>query len=302
MNEIILRAEFPGILKLNEYEIPCFVLSNKKRVLIQREVINLLTGNRKGGLDRYTNATGVKDYMPAKYVNKPHSESVIKFQAGPSIAYGYEAKDIIDICDAYLKAREYGTLQPSQAHLATQAELFIRACAKVGIEALIDEATGYQYVRDADEMQMRLKAFIAEDLRQWTKTFPGEFFSQLYRLEGKRPPSPPGPYPKRFGRYVMRFVYDTMDPDVANWLRENNPDPQGKKHHHQWLTDEFGYPKLQRHLMSVLGIMKASLTLENFKENIYRAYPDSRVNRMKRIAKNKKERTSDPVQIEMTFI
>jgi hypothetical protein len=36
----------------------------------------------------------------------------------------------------------------------------------------------------------------------------------------------------------MRFVYDTMDRDIANWLRENNPDPSGAQHHHQWLSED----------------------------------------------------------------
>jgi hypothetical protein len=294
MDKIGLWAEHSGILKLGEIEIPCFVLNNKKRVLVQREVIYLLTGNRKGGLDRYTKAEGVKDYMPTKYVDMTHKESAVLFSVGNTVAYGYEATDIIDICEGYLQARTAGTLHPSQHELAAKAEMFIRASAKVGIEALIDEATGYQAVRDADELQVKLKAYLAEALNEWTKTFPKEFFGQLFRLEGRRAPVPPKPYPLRFGRYVMRYVYDTMDPDVADWLRENNPKPAGQKHHFQWLTKDFGYEKLSRHLMSVLGIMKASTSMESFKENINRAFPEAR-------AKRRSKRVPDN-QTELTFI
>ena len=88
----------------------------------------------------------------------------------------------------------------------------------------------------------------------------------------------------------MRFVYDTMDRDIANWLRENNPNPAGKKHHFQWLTEDFGYSKLIRHLMSVLSIMKASTTMENFKENLYRAFPEARTNRVRRIDEARKKK------------
>ena len=281
MSDLILRAEWPGILKLGNFEIPCFVLENKKRVILQREVVHLLTGNRKGGFDRYTNAAGVREFMPRKYVDRPHRESVILFTVGGNTAYGYEATDVIDICNAYLRAREAGKLSPSQYMLAAQSEIFIRACAKVGIDALIDEATGYQSIRDADELQIKLKAYIAEDLNEWTKIFPREFFNQLYRLEGKNPVMPPKPYPKRFGRYVMLYVYDTLDKDVAHWLRKNNPEPAGEKHHHQWLTQEFGQPKLIRHLMSIMGIMKASTTIESFRENMNRAFPDARKKRRK---------------------
>jgi hypothetical protein len=36
----------------------------------------------------------------------------------------------------------------------------------------------------------------------------------------------------------MQFVYDTLDPELADYLRKNNPKPSGKKHHHQKFTDK----------------------------------------------------------------
>lgn len=40
----------------------------------------------------------------------------------------------------------------------------MRVFARVGITALVDEATGYQYDREKNELQKILKAYIAEDL------------------------------------------------------------------------------------------------------------------------------------------
>ena len=99
----------------------------------------------------------------------------------------------------------------------------------------------------------------------------------------------------------MRFVYDTMDRDIANWLRENNPNPAGEKHHFQWLTEDFGYPKLIRHLMSIMGIQKASTTMENFKENLYRAYPEARIHRQRRINEKRRKKIKDIGQTELEF-
>lgn len=291
-----VTAEYPGILKLGNKEIPCFVLSNKKRVLLMIEVVDLLTGHRKGGLSTYTSAQQVRNFMPQKYVDQDHREVTIRFRLGNHIAYGYEAEDVIAICEGYLKAREQGTIAESQKGLAERAEIFIRACAKVGIVALIDEATGYQAVRDADELQVKLAAYIAKDLNEWTKTFPTEFFEHLYRLEGMYPPIPPKPYPQRFGRYVMAFIYDTLDQDVSDWLRRNNPNPQGQRHHHQWLTRSFGYVKLTDHLNEVIGIMKASPTMESFRENLTRAY--SKV-REKRRERNRQEKQKETGQLDM---
>jgi len=125
------------------------------------------------------------------------------------------------------------------------------------------------------------------------------------KLEGRTAPPHSRTYPKRFGKYIMRYVYDTLDKDISNWLRENNPNPAWDHHHHQWLTEEFGHPKLIRHLMSVLGIMKASSTMEAFKENMLRAYPDSRINRLKRQRKEnirKQKEQGIEEQIELTYI
>ncbi len=295
-SDLTIKAIASGILKLGDREIPCFVLSNKKRVLVMREVVELLTGNRKGGLERYTSAPNVREFMPPKFVDQPHRDVAIPFPLGNGVAYGYEAEDLIEICEAYLKTRKKGTLHPTQVHLADEAEILIRAAAKTGIVALIDEATGYQAMRDADELQVKIQAYIAKDLNDWTKTFPTEFFDNLYRLEGTLPPIPRKPYPQRFGRYVMAFVYDTLDPDVADWLRKNNPKPQGREHHHQWFTENFGYPKLTYHLREVMGIQRVSSTMEAFKENLARAYEDART---KRRARNRQEKLKESGQLEL---
>jgi len=52
------------------------------------------------------------------------------------------------VCEVYLEARKANALLPSQKHIAERAEILIRGLATVGIIALIDEATGYQQLRE----------------------------------------------------------------------------------------------------------------------------------------------------------
>ena len=54
----------------------------------------------------------------------------------------------------------------------------------IGITALVDEATGYQYEREKDELQKILKAYISEELLQWQKTFPEKYYQEIFRLNG----------------------------------------------------------------------------------------------------------------------
>ena len=61
-----------------------------------------------------------------------------------------------------------------------------------------------------------------------------EFWLELARLEGIR--YSPRNRPLRWGRYVMMFVYDAVDPDVGRELRKINPDPHFLKNHHMWIS------------------------------------------------------------------
>lgn len=313
---------YKGIISLNggEYELPCYVIDDGEkveRVLSQREVVRLITGGRdSGNLTAYLSAKNLQALLPEKF-QKEHNllnikagrntdkksleivsnePNVLIFRVGSTTINGIRSSDVIDICNTYLKARQLGVLATNQAKLAEQSEIFISASAKTGIDAVIDEVTGYQYFRKADELQSKLDAYITEGYREWTRTFPKEFFMHLYRLEGQAIPLNDTYYPQRFGKYVMQFVYDTLDPEVADYLRENNPKPQGKRHHHQKLN-ESGYKLLTDHLLSVMGIIKASPDMDRFKESLAFAFPNARTQKIARQAKN---RLAQP-KLNLTF-
>lgn len=264
---------FPGTLEMGGISFPVHVLNNGKRVIVQREIVRLLTGNKKGGLDRYFRASNLSKFVPRKFVDKTLDQVTIKFMSGSTLAYGYDATDLIDICDMYLNAREAGKLLPNQEHLATQAEIIIRSCAKVGIIALIDEATGYQKVRAENALRLKLQAFIAEDLQEWAKQFPDEFFYELARLENVHY-SPRG-RPLRWGRYIMTFVYRAIDKDVAIELKRRTPHPHKGENLHQWLQ-VYGKDKLKAQIYQVLGIMKTCKNIDEFKmkfKNVFQKEP-----------------------------
>lgn len=59
------------------------------------------------------------------------------------MTYGYDATLLIDICSAIIDANRAG-VYPND-NLVTHADIIIRAVAKTGIIALVDEATGYLF-------------------------------------------------------------------------------------------------------------------------------------------------------------
>ena len=295
-----------GVIKLGEFELPCYVVVNDdnkaERYVSQSDVVKLISGGRESGnLQRYLSSAALQQTLPPDIVNN-YDANLLIINTGLNSVNGVKGSTVIDICNAYLKARQLGLLRPNQVKLAEQSEIFISAAAKTGIDAVIDEATGYQYFRKANDLQAKLDAYIQEGYREWTKAFPREFFMNLYRLEGITPPMVDSPYPKRFGKHVMQFIYDTLDPDIADYLRKNNPNPGGAKHHHQKFND-FGHKALLDHLFSVLGIAKASMNMQRFKENLAFAFPNHRTQRRSRLNQNKlqkqKENTPDQLEFEL---
>ncbi|MFL5866029.1 MAG: P63C domain-containing protein [Thermoleophilaceae bacterium] len=257
---------FRGSLPMGEVTFDCHVLSNHSRVLTAGEVVRVLTGrtSRPGSLNQYLER--IPGYRPEALEGRR-----IQFQVPgvPNPAIGYEATLLVEICEMYLDARAAGTLKKSQLKLAATAEIIVRSCAKVGIIALVDEATGYQKVREQNALRLKLQAFIADDMQEWAKMFPDEFWYELARLEGVR--YSPRNRPLRWGKYVMAFVYDTIDGDVGQELRRINPGPHYKKNHHQWLR-QHGKEAVQRQIGSVIAIMKLCDDMPEFRRKFEKVF------------------------------
>ena len=254
-----------GTLEIGTVALDCHVLSDHRRVFTQGAVVRAITGGSdSSNLPRYLRA--LPTYDEAQFQGR-----AIQFRipGNPQIATGYEATLLVEICDMYLAARDAKQLRPNQAKLAKMAEIIIRASAKVGIIALIDEVTGFQKMRAERALRLKLQAFIAEDMQEWAKTFPDDFWLELARLENTR--YSPRHRPLRWGKYVMAFVYDAIDKDVGKELRKLNPTPRHRSNHHQWLK-EFGKDQVHDQLQQVIAVMKACDDMDEFRRKFAKVF------------------------------
>ena len=277
----VIAGEPDRPLVIGEIEIPCYVLEDETRVLTQRGFISALGMARpslRDGGDRMANfisGNALAPHAHAKTLVEARHPFLFTPPHGGRKAYGYPATLLTDICDIVLAAREAGDLHLQQLHIAKRCEILVRGLARVGIIALVDEATGFERIREERALATILERYIAEELQRWTRTFPYAFYEQLFRLKGwgnaegmKRP--------SVIGHYTNDFVYDRVAPGVLNELRERNPMlPTGwrKNRHHQWFTPEYGHPRLKEHLEGVTALMRAAPTWESFKRSLDRAYP-----------------------------
>jgi hypothetical protein len=286
--EAVLKATHGSTdhpLKIGDMEIPCYVLEDGRRVLSLGGMTKSLGMSIGGGgssrvqgdrLYRFLLQNRLKDHVSnelARRMNEP-----IRFRAptGGTVATGYEATILADICDAVLAARKADALRADQKHIADHCEILVRGFARVGIIALVDEATGYQEVRNRQALEEILNKYISTELQKWTKTFPDEYFMHIFRLRKWKIPEIPAARPGAIAALTRDIVYSRLAPGVLDELEERNPtDGHGRrKHrHHQHLTTEDGHPKLKGHLGDVVLLMKASDNWVEFRRLLDRVKP-----------------------------
>ena len=154
--------------------------------------------------------------------------------------------------------------------------MLMRGLARVGIIALIDEATGYSEVRDRRALQAILDTFLRKALAAWAKRFPDEFDRHIFRLRQWEWDGMSVKRPHAVARYTNDIVYARLAPGILEELQARNPtDERGRRKakHHQWLTDDVGHPALAQHLYAVIGLMMASGSWQQFMTMLDMAFP-----------------------------
>lgn len=265
-------------LIIGNIKIPCYVLSDKKRVLVQKNMAVAIGLSEKAGGNRmvkFTNSKLLTEFIDVELLEK--IENPIKFRTPQGkLANGYDASMLVDICDAVLKARDNNKLQKQQSHIALQCDLLIRSVAKVGIIALVDEATGYQEDREKNALSKILEEFIAKELKPWVKTFSIDYYKQLCRLRDIPYSNGATQLPQYFGHLTNNIVYKRLAPGVLAELKNITPKSEaGNKtaRYFQSLSTNKGYRKLTEHLGSVVTLMKLSDDYEEFEINLNRIHP-----------------------------
>ena len=259
------------------------MLADRRRVISKKAMASALHLQSKGGnaFLRSMSRQGIQGVLSADLRTKIDNPVLFKTLNGGS-ADGYEAEVLIEVCDALIEARNLGRLLSSQAFLAIQAEIIVRAAAKIGILALVDEATGYQG-KTKDEYRKLFDEFIRKEFLQWEKEFPEKFFEMIYRIYGLRRQKPDtSKHPQFFGKFIRKYVYYPLahsNGAILEQLEEKNPvvyTGGGRKHKFfQFLTDNVGMPAFRQHLWQVVGIGQASRDKVQFDRLFYSAFPEA---------------------------
>jgi hypothetical protein len=272
----ILKATHSGEIKIGDIILPCYVLEDGSRVLTQTGAVKSLGMGQFAQLPKFMSYEGIKPFVSKDLMNFLKNRITFTKSSGGKPSHGYNAIILAEICDCILQARKEGALHKKQLHIAEQCEILTRSFAKVGIIALIDEATGYQEIRDKQALQKILDAYLSKELSAWAKRFPDEFYKEIFRLKGWSYNPLSVKRPSCIGNYTNNIVYDRLAPKIKEELEKLNPkDNKGrrKSRHHQYLTDDIGHPALAQHIYAVMGLMRTQQTWEQFMRFLNRAYP-----------------------------
>lgn len=275
----VKKIAYDGEIILGGYNIPCYVLEDGTRVLsgrgmqsalkmVDEENSSQVSGKR---FDRYLEQKTLQPFL-YKDRSKDSFEPIVCYKGSVKIN-GYDAEVLADICEAFLEAKDNIKLAPRQQIIAKQAEILMRGFARVGISALVDEATGYQYERERNELQKILNAYVSESILKWQLTFTDEFYKELFRLWGiPFTPKNISRKPQFVGKLTKKYIYSQLPKDVVEVIREK---AQKKYRWHQALTPEIGKEHLKRLIAEVTALMSVSNTKEEFDKLFNKRYMDS---------------------------
>jgi hypothetical protein len=266
-------------LKIGNLEIPCYILEDEIRVFSERGMQTALALDQRHG-------SFVKGLLAHKnihpFIHKRLAQALLRPlrfilpESERKQSVGYEASLLGEICNAVLDVQEAGLLSEDQLLMAKRCEMLARAIAKVGIISLVDEATGYQEMRDRLALQGILARYISKELLPWTLRFPDDFYRELFRLRNWQWKSISLMRPSSLGKLMHDIVYERLSPVVVEELKRMAPrDERGrtKRGYYHRVTIDVGHPALNNHLYAVIALMRASVSWDVFRRAVQRAFP-----------------------------
>lgn len=283
-------ADFEGTFNIGQVELAAAVLRDETRIITQATFLRALGRSRspKAGtgvlstvdeLPFFLQADALKPFITSELASSTKPIFYRTKKGGKGV--GYDARSLKKVAEVYLQfrdasLRDTGKVPARYEGMIQAADTLIRALAEIGIVALVDEATGFQEVRQRHALQDILDAFLLKELAAWAKRFPDDFYKEIYRLRGWEWRGRKFNPPQAVAGYTTDFVYERLAPGIREELEKRMPkDSEGRKKGklHQLLTDDIGHPALAQHLHAVITLMKASKNWNQFKLMLDTALP-----------------------------
>jgi hypothetical protein len=289
------RATHDGPLHIGDATLIAAVLPNGKRLIVQGTMLTAIGRSRtpKAGTGGSVNVDGLPFFLSAE-VLKPFVTEELRLSTTPIFfrlkggqrAVGYDALLLPMVCKVYQSLRDSlmqrlakGTADEAKTaksvyakyeHIIARCDELSHGFSRRGIEALVDDATGYQDYKVRQDINRIIEAYVAPSLRPWAQKFPHEFFRQAYRLLGWKYEPGQTKHSPYMGKFINKYVFDALPPGVLEELKARLPkNDKGNRRAKLWqlLTIDTGIPHLDRQLTADLTLMQIADSKQHFDDN-----------------------------------
>jgi hypothetical protein len=264
-----------GVVDFVGMKFRCAVLEGEVRVISGTEFMRVMGIYRSGALSTrrsdedevhfplYLAHKNLRPYILEDRKLVDALNNPIRYrEEGSGIAEGIPGHVLRRILSVWVRAHAAGVLGQSQEKVAAKAQILLDGLADTAIDALIDEATGYQKRRAHDDLQKILAGYVLPEFRPYKTRYPSSLYEQIYRVMGWPYDATSSARTAYVGKLTNRLIYDRMPPGVHEALREKNPtDPatkRRKKKHFQLLTKEVGDDHLGKLIDSTITLLRAT--------------------------------------------
>lgn len=260
------KALYAG--KLFDGLVDCYVLDDGRRVISQRGMVRSLSGGPgRGNVSRYI------ERLPSQFNGLTVVPEIHFAIPTGGRAIGREHAWAVDVWQAYVDAHFAGELHPAQEDLAKRSAVILRSLGKVGLAALIDEATGYQEVRASDELRGMFARYLRDEPMTWTRMWDDEVVGKLcslYQVErrGRQ-------FPTFLGNVIGKLYQVILPADVYSEMKLRNGsgnERQGK--HHQFFRDSL-WRFVNNDMPTIAYFARVSRSRDEFWNHIHARYQDA---------------------------
>lgn len=286
MSDKILKAKHEGELQLGDTTLKVAVLEDGTRVISANGVFKAFgrvqrSNARLINMPAFLDAKNLQPFIGEDL--KPLINQIPYERENGKMDTGFNALILPKLCKVYLDARAAvnpetgkGALTKKQEPLARASEILLLGLSNIGIVALIDEATGYQYDRERFELQKILSAYISEEILKWQLTFTDDFYKEVYRLWGLPfIPKYIKNKPSFIGKLTTKYIYEELPKGVVDKIKDQTPKTPGGHWRYKWhqsLTPEIGREHLKKQIIEVTTLMSISQSKQQFQDLFERKY------------------------------
>jgi P63C domain len=168
-----------------------------------------------------------------------------------------------------------GKLVRGQRHIAIACTRLLEGLTDVAIDALVDEATGFQDIRAKDALIKLLEKYVSRDAFPWVLTFDEDIYKEMFRLHGYEYKPGSVKRPMIFAKRT-EDIYRRLAPGVREELGrlvKRGPSGRPSEKLFQHLTENEGYREFRELLRSVKTIMMLSNGVADYTRKLDRIHP-----------------------------